>query len=635
EKSAVTDPEGKPTLVYHGTSAQDFEGFDIGDRGAWFGEDPRTASMYAIGNDSMVDGAKRGENPLPRVVPAFLSIQNPYVVTEADWQDMRGDSASYQDKQRALTARAKAAGHDGISYGDGVWTAFRPEQIKSVFNRGGFDPNDPGILNQEEGARGEFSPATSTMSLLAKADLSTFLHEGAHFYLEVMSDLASAPDAPAELRADMETLLKWFGVGSLDQWRGMTLNQKRPYHEQFARGFEARLFEGTSPSLELAGIFRRFRAWLVNIYKSISALDADLTDEVRSVMDRLIASDAQIQEAKAARAYEPLFKSAEDAQMTPEQFTDYQAQATQATDEASDKLTERSARDMKWLSNAKSRALKALQKEANEKRKAVREEVTSAVRAEPIYSALRFLTRGEITVDGDEIAAQVGHKLSIPALEELYANTNGAPDWRRLTNALGREGLPPDVVADMFGFQSGDQMVRALIEAPKEADEIARRTDKAMLERFGDISSPGALSEAANEAITNQAHVRFVATELAAVSGMVGRARDLIRAASGVADRIIGSKKVRDIRPRQYIGSETKAAKSAEKALAKGDRKEAARFKRQQLLQVTMLRGAMDAKEEIDTALASFRKMFAGKDEDIAKRRDMALVYVAMGFLGF
>lgn len=489
-------------------------------------------------------------------------------------------------------------------------------------------------LNQADGSRAAYDPKSGNIFLFEQADLSSLLHEGAHRYLDILADMASAPDAPKPIVDDMAALLSWFGVPDLQTWLSMTLDQKRPSHEKFARGFEARLFEGTSPSLELAGIFRRFRAWLVNIYKSIAALDVQITDEVRAVMDRLIASDVQIAEAKAARAYEPLFKTAADAQMTPEQFAEYQAQFAQVTEEATDKLSERSARDMKWLSNAKSRALKALQKEANEKRKAVREEMTAAVRAEPIYAALRFLKRGEIMVDGEEIAAQVGHKLAIPALEQLYANTNGAPDWRKLTTALGREGLPPDVVADMFGFQSGDQMIRALVEAPKEADEITRRTDKAMLERFGDITSPVALADAANEAITNQARIRFVATELAAVSGMVGRIRDLIRAAKGVAERIIGSKKVRDVRPRQYIGSETKAAKSAEKALAKGDRKEAARFKRQQLLQVTMLRESMNAKEEIDKALTRFRKMFAGKDEDVAKRRDMTLVNAARAILG-
>lgn len=34
------------------------------------------------------------------------------------------------------------------------------------------------------------------ISLFEKANLSTFLHETGHFYLEVMGDLAQRPEAP-------------------------------------------------------------------------------------------------------------------------------------------------------------------------------------------------------------------------------------------------------------------------------------------------------------------------------------------------------------------------------------------------------------------------------------------------------
>ena len=39
------------------------------------------------------------------------------------------------------------------------------------------------------------------------ADLSTFLHESGHFFLEVLADLASQPDAPAGIQADMAATL--------------------------------------------------------------------------------------------------------------------------------------------------------------------------------------------------------------------------------------------------------------------------------------------------------------------------------------------------------------------------------------------------------------------------------------------
>ncbi|MBK9497115.1 MAG: hypothetical protein IPO08_21890, partial [Xanthomonadales bacterium] len=111
------------------------------------------------------------------------------------------------------------------------YAAFNPEQIKSATgNRGTFDPNDPNILNQggdatraQIGFGDDITKQASVMSLFAGANLSSFLHEGAHFFLEVHSDLAtrnqqqidsgaSVSDQERGIVDDMRKLLGWFGV---------------------------------------------------------------------------------------------------------------------------------------------------------------------------------------------------------------------------------------------------------------------------------------------------------------------------------------------------------------------------------------------------------------------------------------
>ena len=52
---------------------------------------------------------------------------------------------------------------------------------------------------------------------------------------------------------------------------------------------------------DLQPLLQRFRAWMVNIYKSLKALNVELTPEVRGVMDRMLATTQQIKEAEAAR----------------------------------------------------------------------------------------------------------------------------------------------------------------------------------------------------------------------------------------------------------------------------------------------------------------------------------------------
>jgi len=65
---------------------------------------------------------------------------------------------------------------------------------------------------QADDVRGTFSPSTNTITLLKKANLSTFAHETGHLYLEILSDLASQEGAPAEIVEDMGKVLKWFGI---------------------------------------------------------------------------------------------------------------------------------------------------------------------------------------------------------------------------------------------------------------------------------------------------------------------------------------------------------------------------------------------------------------------------------------
>jgi hypothetical protein len=81
-----------------------------------------------------------------------------------------------------------------------------------------------------------------------------------------------------------------------------------------------------APSARLAKAFEAFKTWLKAIYHSLSALNAPLTNDIRGVMDRMLASGEEIAQAEAARSMGPLFGTAEAAGMTPEEFAAYHAQ---------------------------------------------------------------------------------------------------------------------------------------------------------------------------------------------------------------------------------------------------------------------------------------------------------------------
>src|SRR5690606_38311501 len=128
-----------------------------------------------------------------------------------------------------------------------------------------------------------------------------------HFGLEMMVEIASQPGAPQQVVDDVRIILDWFGVDSIQTWRAMSLDEKRPHHEKFAEGFETYLFEGKAPSIDLSGPFARVRAWMLNVYKSLTSMRVQLTDDVRGVFDRMLATNEQIAEQSRARNMAPLF----------------------------------------------------------------------------------------------------------------------------------------------------------------------------------------------------------------------------------------------------------------------------------------------------------------------------------------
>ena len=405
------------------------------------------------------------------VYPVFLSIVNPLVV------DGRG--RNHRDVNEAAIDEAKANGHDGVIINNvvdnariergpqTVYVAFDPTQIKSTNNRGTFDRTKKNILHQDEdeaGAppRGEFLPTGSefheklTVLLGEKADASTFLHESAHYFLTVYSDLAAQPNAPARVVADMDKLLASFGVEDVHAWNAMTLKQQREHHEAFAYNFERYLFDGKAPSAELLPLYQRFSAWIRRAYRNIrdniGAIYRRefkkelpiLTGEVRSVMDRMLASEEQIAAAEHVRSMVPLFQTQEESGLSDAEWSAYQTQSETARNTAIDDLTQKSLANMKWLSRARARVLKEKQAEANDVREAIRTEVQAEVQQRPVYKAMHYLKRGEKrNADGTSTEVEGATKLDKDMVETLLGKGPKKPRKKRrqsLTTFVASKG---------------------------------------------------------------------------------------------------------------------------------------------------------------------------------------------------
>nr|WP_289852747.1 hypothetical protein [Stenotrophomonas maltophilia] len=429
------------------------------------------------------------------------------------------------------------------------------------------------------------------ISLFRGADLSTFLHESGHFFLEVYRDLATAEDAAPQLRSDLDALLKWFGVESADQ---IGVDQ----HEQFARGFEAYLGEGRAPTPELQSVFSQFKQWILGVYRSLRNLDVELTDEVRGVFDRMLASQEEIDAAQARVGFEPIALDLAEAQalgMTERQFADYQAQVAAAREQAEADL-------MAQLQEADARARERWWKDelAN-----IRSEVEAEVEATPIVRAYRVLT-GRKEAAGEPVPEQLqGLKLDRAVLAATYGDG--------LLGKMGRVyarkgGTHPEEVAAMLGFTSADELVQGLWTVRQTLAGVNAEADARMQARHGDPMTDGTLPQRALDVVHGSRKIQLLERELGVLADLAKEPRPNRRELKAVAQALLAEKTARQIRPNEYLVAERKAARAAAQAAAKGKFADALQAKRQQALNAVLFAEARAVQQEVESKVGYIRR---------------------------
>lgn len=434
----------------------------------------------------------------------------------------------------------------------------------------------------DDDARGyiSFSPRGQSnrkfnITLSDKRDLSTLVHELGHYYLEVIQDLAQAKDAPQQIKDDVAAIRGWVGA---DGDAPLTTEQ----HEQFARGFEAYLAEGKAPAPELNGAFARFKRWMLAIYKHLSRLNVALNDDVRKVFDRIVASDDQIQDAERVSAALPLFKDAEAAGMTETEFAQYQNSIelahTDARDSVEEQITrEETRRQSKWW---------------NEQLANIRIEVAEEVDLQPEYVARNALRSGK-----NPNGSAGEFKLNSAELADRY----GKPGTQKLAFMHSKTGLSLDLAANILGFESGDDMVKAMMGAQPRKAVIEAEALRRMEERHGPKQT-GEIAERAMDAVHNERRAEVLGKELRRLA-QVGNRKNVTsqQILKEAAARVMSERKVRDIQPIEYQRAEAKASRQAFEAFTKGDLDAAYEAKQRQLLNFYLYREAAKARAEVET----------------------------------
>lgn len=584
QATAPADAEtGKPMLVYFARNTSSSKGMTPA--GMDFGQKIEPAGEYMVIQDS--DMSEQGGDGWQY---GTITFRNPLVLEhkstnstgwKKDLSEMFGGKTG-----KALANAVKKAGYDGIVTRDNYG-------YSETVNLNGEKGASPSILEQsgDDDARGfiTFQPRQQAgeqrrfqITLGEKRDLSTLLHELGHFYLEVLDDIAAGENAPEQVVRDVAAIRKWVGA---EDGKPYTTEQ----HEQFARGFEAYLAEGKAPNPELAGAFARFKRWIIGVYKDLSRLNVELTDEVRAVFDRLVATDEQIVAAEQVSNAIPLFSDAQAAGMTDAEFAAYQDSLAIAHADAQESVErevqrEEELRRSKWWREEEAR---------------VRQEVIEEVDTIRAYAAMRALRSGNMP-DGTTLPL----KMNSAELRERY----GASTARRLAFTHSKTGQSLDTVASMLGYESGDQMVKEMLGAAPRGDLIKQETSQRMLERHGPKST-GEAAERALDAVHNERRADVLTKELRALGRQGNRnnitSQQILKEA---ARRIMAERKVRDIQPAEYQRAEAKAGRQAFEAMTRGNVELAYEAKQRQLMNFYLYREARKAREGVDSIVTRLNK---------------------------
>jgi ribosomal protein S11 len=448
---------------------------------------------------------------------------------------------------------------------------------------------------------------TALIRAFEAANFSTAVHELGHFFLEDLRRRALGGGSTDQERADWETFKAWA------QDLGQTITDDGPVpveaHEYFARGFERFTWEGQSPSMGLRHLFFRLREFMLELYRTATRFNAPITPEIRDVMGRMLVSDEELQEQRARMN---LAAGAVDQLMTEQERQAYNDLTEEVRQDARDSLFTR------ILSGLRQERMV----EARERKNAIREEVRAEVDAQPVFQALKLLRVGQPLPDGS--FARV--KLSRQQLIDAY----GADIEQRLPRTVppivaDDNTMDADQIAALTGFESGDQLIRTLLDHAAIQTEMResgdRRSPKQRMvedivaERYREeVGDPlEDLEEEAQAALASDRQADLLSMELRAMARKSGRKPTPWRLAKEWAEKRVrlqtSQEAVSGRAIQMYARNVSKAAAQAEEALVGGDMEEAFAAKQRQLLNTALLSEAKKVKEEVEKATQRMRRI--------------------------
>lgn len=467
------------------------------------------------------------------------------------------------------------------------------EQIISKL-RGESNGPEKIVLEQASGlANGSITKredATYVIDLFQRANLSTLPHELGHVYFLELERLHREGLMDADLQDDYKKLCDFVGAKV-----GDTLTTEQ--HEKLARSWESYLMEGKSPAPEMRGTFARFRDWMIRIYQSLKNLNVELSDEVRGVFDRMIATREEIEETAAEHEVINLTSDQMDAMGMPRSQQEYnRAVLAEAKKMAAERLQERRDSDR-------------LARRARFEREA-REEVS----ARPAYQAKRDMQKEPI--DFIPLRASVGDWLA----EKFYRAVPGGVSKRKA-------GADPEAFAAAHGYASAAAMCHDILnskgfrKAVKELADEKEQTFDAQFDAAEDLIHTPELED----------HASLLGRELSRQAGEAYIQQNAIKRVA--EDEMQKTPTQKAMQYKRMMADMRRALRAMHKAIDAKDYKAALEANTRARVQLEMARRASDLKDEVNKVERRLTRFLKSKSAKGVAKYFAARLAVQHGFM--
>lgn len=455
------------------------------------------------------------------------------------------------------------------------------------------------------------------ISLFENADASTVVHEMVgHYFIQNLIVNGQLDNAPQWLKNARKTMLDFAGV---ENWEKATDEEKVQAHEKWASAAETYLLEGNAPSMELRSVFRKFKDWLVSVYKQLKQSQIEITPEVRDVFDRLLASDEAIKENEIVeRYYEKL----------PENILEKLSEVSLRALDKALMLAHDKAEEI-----ARKTIMENITKDKKAEMKIDREEtakiIEKMVSEEPLYKAIDTIRESfkdnAKTLAENYIAWQMGEDVALSEKSEFEF----------------------ELLAEGLGFSSANELAQKILNSPSKKEAVQAKVNEYIKQKYIDVyGNKELIANEARKAMYNDDGAFLLALERQVIDEQLGKIlkaderrklaaqeRELMRIEATKVLSQLPMKKA--VRYKEYMRAERNAHVQAAKALKDKDFEKAKEWKVAQLYNHMLTLGALDIRRNFTNAKNYMHRQQKAKKETWKKEEHFNQAATLLSKFGF